>query len=213
MATKIRLKRIGRRNRPFYRVVVMDERTRRDGSAIEELGWYNPIDRTDTYKLNEERIFHWLKLGALATDTVHNLFQKAGIAFKWHLMKQGLDEKTMEKELQKWQLKHDDKARKSASKKETPEAPVAEAVTEVVADVPVAEPITAEVTAVDEPAGELVAADEAETAPSAEPVVVASEEPQTAEVETSSEESSAVAEPVAESAEAATEDEQSTGGG
>ena len=45
MATKIRLKRIGRRNRPFYRVVVMDSRNKRDGAAIEELGWFNPVDQ------------------------------------------------------------------------------------------------------------------------------------------------------------------------
>ena len=51
MATKIRLKRIGRRNRPFYRLVVMDSRKRRDGAAIEELGWYNPIDADHSLSL------------------------------------------------------------------------------------------------------------------------------------------------------------------
>ena len=56
MATKIRLKRIGRRNRPFYRMVVMDSRSRRDGAAIEELGWYNPIDLDKSFSLKDERI-------------------------------------------------------------------------------------------------------------------------------------------------------------
>ena len=60
MATKIRLKRIGRRNRPFYRMVAMDSRNRRDGAAIEELGWYNPIDSNHSYDLKDERILHWL---------------------------------------------------------------------------------------------------------------------------------------------------------
>ena len=55
MSTKIRLKRIGRRNRPFYRVIVIDSRKRRDGAAIEELGWYNPIEADNSYKLNEKR--------------------------------------------------------------------------------------------------------------------------------------------------------------
>ena len=49
MATKIRLKRIGRRNRPFYRLVIMDARNRRDGAAIEEVGWYNPIAKDEMY--------------------------------------------------------------------------------------------------------------------------------------------------------------------
>ena len=61
MATKIRLKRIGRRNRPFYRMVVMDSRSRRDGAAIEELGWYNPIDLDHSFSLKEDRILYWLK--------------------------------------------------------------------------------------------------------------------------------------------------------
>ena len=57
MATKIRLKRIGRRNRPFYRVVVMDSRNKRDGAAIEELGWYNPIDANKAYSLMRTELF------------------------------------------------------------------------------------------------------------------------------------------------------------
>ena len=68
MATKIRLKRIGRRNRPFYRMVVMDSRKRRDGAAIEQLGWYNPIDTDHSYDLDQDRILHWLGEGAEPTD-------------------------------------------------------------------------------------------------------------------------------------------------
>ncbi|MCK5330283.1 MAG: 30S ribosomal protein S16 [Candidatus Marinimicrobia bacterium] len=117
MSTKIRLKRIGRRNRPFYRVIVIDSRKRRDGAAIEELGWYNPIEADNSYKLNEERIYYWLERGAQVSDTVHSLLQKAGIAFKWHLMRQGLDEKAVEKELQKWRLKQAEKAKQETKEK------------------------------------------------------------------------------------------------
>ena len=106
MATKIRLKRIGRRNRPFYRMVVMDSRSRRDGAAIEELGWYNPIDVENSFSLNEERILHWLKDGAQTTDAAHKLLRRAGIAHKWHLINQGLDDPQLEKEMQKWNLNH-----------------------------------------------------------------------------------------------------------
>ena len=86
MATKIRLKRIGRRNRPFYRMVVMDSRSRRDGAAIEELGWYNPIDSNRSFSLKEDRILHWLKDGAQTTDAAHKLLRRAGIAHKLSLI-------------------------------------------------------------------------------------------------------------------------------
>lgn len=104
MATKIRLKRIGRRNRPFYRMVVMDSRKRRDGAAIEELGWYNPINVGRSCELNSERIIYWLGKGAQPTDTAHKLFKKMGIAYKWHLIKSGLDESSIDKEMKKWEL-------------------------------------------------------------------------------------------------------------
>ena len=119
MATKIRLKRIGRRNRPFYRMVVMDSRSRRDGAAIEELGWYNPIDSNRSFSLKEDRILHWLKDGAQTTDAAHKLLRRAGIAYKWHLINQGLDSTHVEKEMQKWKLNNDEvlKARLSKAPK------------------------------------------------------------------------------------------------
>lgn len=145
MATRIRLKRIGRRNRPFYRVVVIDSHKRRDGAALEELGWYNPIDPGNSYQLNEERVFHWLAQGAQASDTVSNLLRKSGIAFKWHLKSRGLDEKAVEKELQKWQLKQAEKAQRTAPKPQEPpqevppsEEPVTETATE--AEIPEEQP-------------------------------------------------------------------------
>ena len=117
MATKIRLKRIGRRNRPFYRMVVMDSRSRRDGAAIEELGWYNPIDVEHSFSLNDERIIYWLKDGAQTTDAAHKLLRRAGIAHKWHLINQGLNDSQLEKEMQKWNLNREE-VLKARSKKE-----------------------------------------------------------------------------------------------
>jgi len=118
LATKIRLKRIGRRNRPFYRMVVMDSRSRRDGAAIEELGWYNPIDIEHSYSLKDERILHWLKDGAQTTDAAHKLLRRAGIAHKWHLIKQGLDDSQVEKEMQKWEMNHEEVLKARSEKKE-----------------------------------------------------------------------------------------------
>ena len=118
MATKIRLKRIGRRNRPFYRMVAMDSRNRRDGAAIEELGWYNPIDPNHSYDLKDERILHWLGEGAQPTDAAKKLLRRAGLSHRWHLMQQGLDASDLEKEMKKWELNREDVLKKRAEKDE-----------------------------------------------------------------------------------------------
>ena len=68
MATKIRLKRIGRRNRPFYRLIVIDSRKKRDGAAIEQVGWYNPIADENSYDIKGDRVLHWLREGAIPSD-------------------------------------------------------------------------------------------------------------------------------------------------
>ena len=118
MATKIRLKRIGRRNRPFYRMVAMDSRNRRDGAAIEELGWYNPIDSNHSYDLKDERILHWLGEGAQPTDAAKKLLRRAGLSHRWHLMQQGMDTSDLEKEMKKWELNREDVLKKRAEKQE-----------------------------------------------------------------------------------------------
>ena len=74
---KLRLKRYGRKQKPSYRIVAMDSRVKRDGKAIEELGFYNPL--TDETHLKIEPIITRLKQGAQPTDTVHNIFVKAKI--------------------------------------------------------------------------------------------------------------------------------------
>ena len=96
----------------------MDSRSRRDGAAIEELGWYNPIDVEHSFSLNEERIIHWLKDGAQTTDAAHKLLRRAGIAYKWHLIKQGLDDSQLEKEMQKWNLNHEEVLEARSNKKD-----------------------------------------------------------------------------------------------
>jgi small subunit ribosomal protein S16 len=73
---KIRLKRIGAKKAPHYRVVAVDSRSRRDGKPIEELGYYNP--RTKELQLNKEALEKWMKHGAQASDTVASLIKKAG---------------------------------------------------------------------------------------------------------------------------------------
>ena len=84
MAVKIRLKRMGAKKAPFYRVVVADSRSPRDGRFIDTIGTYNPLTTPAEIKLNEESAIKWLNNGAIPTDTVKNLFSKAGIMEKYH---------------------------------------------------------------------------------------------------------------------------------
>ncbi|HHX23645.1 MAG: 30S ribosomal protein S16 [Tepidanaerobacteraceae bacterium] len=79
MAVKIRLKRMGAKKRPFYRVVVADSRMPRDGRFIEEIGYYNPLTDPIEVKINEQKATDWLNKGATPTDTVKHLFKNLGI--------------------------------------------------------------------------------------------------------------------------------------
>lgn len=79
MALKIRLRQQGRTNRAFFRLVVTDSRSPRDGKYVEALGWYNPIEDADDKKLSfkTDRIQHWLNVGAQLTENVENLIRKS----------------------------------------------------------------------------------------------------------------------------------------
>ncbi len=79
---KIRLRRMGRRNRPFYRVVVADSRSPRDGKFIEVIGHYNPLTDPAAVTIDEEKALKWLRSGAQPTDTVRSLLNKLGITDK-----------------------------------------------------------------------------------------------------------------------------------
>ncbi|MEG2351064.1 MAG: 30S ribosomal protein S16 [Bacilli bacterium] len=89
MAVKLRLKRMGAKKQPFYRIVAADSRSPRDGRFIEILGTYNPLTIPTETKINEELVIKWLKSGATPTDTVRNIFSKAGIMEKFAKEKQG----------------------------------------------------------------------------------------------------------------------------
>ena len=76
---RIRLRRMGAHKKPFYRVVVADQRNSRDGRFIEEIGFYDPMTEPKTIKIDAEKAQKWLSQGAQATDTVKELFKQAGI--------------------------------------------------------------------------------------------------------------------------------------
>ena len=76
MAVKIRLRRMGAKKSPFYRIVVADSRYPRDGRFIEEIGYYNPLQKSAEFKVDAEKAKDWISKGAQPTDTVKALFKK-----------------------------------------------------------------------------------------------------------------------------------------
>lgn len=84
MAVKLRLKRMGSKKKPFYRIVAADSRVARDGKYIELVGTYNPVGETAEIKINEEVALKWLNNGAQPTDTVRSLLSNAGVMKKFH---------------------------------------------------------------------------------------------------------------------------------
>lgn len=84
MAVKIRMKRMGSKRNPFYRIVVADSRSPRDGRQIEQIGTYNPVVNPVEVKIDEDKALSWMTNGAKPSDTVRNLFSKQGIMKKFH---------------------------------------------------------------------------------------------------------------------------------
>ncbi|MCC6791624.1 MAG: 30S ribosomal protein S16 [Thermomicrobiales bacterium] len=76
---KLRLRRMGAKKRPSYRIVAADSRSPRDGRIIESLGYYDPLTEPATVKVNEDRVRHWLSVGAQPSDTVRNLLRRQGL--------------------------------------------------------------------------------------------------------------------------------------
>ena len=83
MAVKIRLKRMGAKKRPFYRLVVADSRAARDGAFIESIGYYNPIAKPAEIEIDEEKALDWLRKGAQPSETAKSLLKRTGILEKF----------------------------------------------------------------------------------------------------------------------------------
>ena len=125
MAVKIRLRRMGAKKRPMYRFVATDSRMPRDGRFIEILGHYNPIEKPARVGVNEEKIFYWLKQGAIPSDTVKGLFRQIGLLRKWEMVQKGEDVSQIALATQ---LKEKARKKKKRAKKTEAPAPVAEGV-------------------------------------------------------------------------------------
>ena len=95
---RLRLRRIGLKGQPTYRVVAADSESPRDGRFLEILGFYNPRTEPATISLKEDRVFHWMKNGALPTESVGQVFKAAGTLDRWERFKKGESVETLVKE-------------------------------------------------------------------------------------------------------------------
>lgn len=136
MAVKLRLRRMGKKRQPVYKVVAADVRSPRDGKFIEALGLYNPKTDPVTVEIKEDRVNYWLDVGAQPTDTVKNLLSKKGIFLKRDLVKRGLSEEQIEASLLEFNKLQEEKEAKKpkvkgkAKKSESESDSAAEAKTE-----------------------------------------------------------------------------------
>lgn len=89
MAVKLRLLRMGSKQKPFYRIVAADSRYPRDGKFIETVGTYNPIKGREVVSVDEQKAMKWLKNGAQPTDTVRDILSRSGVMKKFHEEKMG----------------------------------------------------------------------------------------------------------------------------
>lgn len=117
MAVKLRLRRMGKKKQPIYKVVAADARSPRDGKFLEAVGIYNPLTKPHTIDLKEDRVNYWLDNGAQPTDTVKSLLSQKGINLKRDIAKRKLSDEKAEALLKSWQASKEVAAQKKTVKK------------------------------------------------------------------------------------------------
>lgn len=117
MSVKLRLRRMGKKKQPIYKVVAADSRAPRDGKFLEAIGLYNPLTDPSTVDIKEDRALYWLNAGAQPTDTVKSLLTQKGIILKKELIRRGLSEDKIQEELENWAKIREAKAKSGSSKK------------------------------------------------------------------------------------------------
>ena len=118
MAVKLRLRRMGKKKQPIYKVVAADARSPRDGKFLEAVGIYNPLTKPHTIDLKEDRVNYWLDNGAQPTDTVKSLLSQKGINLKRDIAKRKLSDEKAEALLKSWQAAKEAAAQKKTVKKQ-----------------------------------------------------------------------------------------------
>jgi len=117
LAVKLRLRRMGKKKQPIYKIVAADARSPRDGKFLEAVGIYNPLTNPHTIDLKEDRINYWLDKGAQPTDTVNSLLRQKGINLKRDIAKRKLPEEKAEALLKNWQASKEASSQKITVKK------------------------------------------------------------------------------------------------
>jgi small subunit ribosomal protein S16 len=117
LAVRLRLRRVGKKKMPVYHIVAADSRTARSGKFLEIIGRYDPLQHPMQVSTKDDRVFYWLKVGALPTDTVRSLFQRTGLWLKWSLMKRGSDEAAIAAAMEKWQMAQAEKRQREDARK------------------------------------------------------------------------------------------------
>lgn len=117
MAVKLRLTRMGRKKRPFYRIVAIDSRKRRDGAYLDKIGHYDPLTRPATLVIDHDVAVKWLNNGAQPSDTVKNLFRRDGVMLRWDMSKRDYDQAKIEEAV----TAHRARREEQALAKESPE--------------------------------------------------------------------------------------------
>jgi small subunit ribosomal protein S16 len=126
---KLRLRRIGKKKQPIYRIVAADMRSPRNGRYLEAVGQYNPNVNPIALSIRDERVIHWLRKGAQPTDTVRSLFRRQGLWLRWTLMRRGTEEAKVQSIVERWQMLQAERSTREADrrarraerkKKETP---------------------------------------------------------------------------------------------
>ena len=102
---------------PFYHIVAADSRKARSGRFLEVIGRYDPLKHPPLVTTNDDKVFRWLKKGALPTDTVRSLFQRTGLWLRWGLMKKKADDATIATALEKWQMGQAEKREREEARK------------------------------------------------------------------------------------------------
>jgi small subunit ribosomal protein S16 len=122
LAVKLRLRRMGKKKQPIYKIVAADARSPRDGKFLEAVGLYNPLTNPHTVDLKEDRINYWLDNGAQPTNTVKSLLSQKGITLQRDLTKRKFSEEKKEAELKNWQNHREASMKKMSEKKKKPSA-------------------------------------------------------------------------------------------
>ncbi|MFH1009822.1 MAG: 30S ribosomal protein S16 [bacterium] len=116
MSVRIRLMRVGRKKNPQYRIVAVDSRKKRDGAYLELLGSYQPRFHPAKLEVKEDKILHWMQLGAVPSDTVRTLLSRQGILLRFDLLKRNAPAEKIAEATIQWQAKAQQRAAREAQR-------------------------------------------------------------------------------------------------